>query len=507
MINDRIFTFIGAFAVGLLGCTMSIFLSPNDMYLSIADMGNSATGLELGRTMFRKPSMAPELFLGYVLNGEFTWYSNWPTIGFKVFSWWFMLMKDDTMETARLFCSVIYGINALLFFCLMLKWGTSRIVALMSTLLFISLPFHLLYGRMVFADIWLNTFWIIGCIIYKPGNRNSYWAFLLVICLGAINFMWFVIFIAPTPLFLNILRSKDWTYRVFFLRLTGVVMVILLIQWILFSINESYIVLSLQRWTIFELKPYFEIDKSNVFRRLAALAFEFFPLFFLFFGSLGYLKWSGFLDHMKSRPAINQLAVMSFSTLIIFVFSVPVWFFNHTYANGMFSVFIAVSAATIMCALERVSIRRFTIHSLGAIAISCSLFLLIPFVTSNTVEQYGIMVKSLSDLVELSSEKSEKICLFFDWPKDNSTWFHAVELAVKVEDNSYIFEMRPEKANTDLSSWFLSGMQKLNKIGYNDFSTEKAIYVSDRMPQVNAESIETRIDLNQGLYAYLVKIQ
>lgn len=494
--------------VALLGTTISSWSASNEAYFSIADMGNSSTGVELSRMILEQPKMAPVPFLGYVLNGEFTWYANWPPAGFQILAWWFKMTSDTSLSNARFFHSLIYGLNALLFFLLMLKCGLKSYVAFLSSLFFILLPLHLLYGRMVFPDVWLLSFWLLAFLVLNKELNKTYWLFLLLVCLGAFRFMWFVIFIAPVPVLMKWVKKRDFSVKHLLLGLLIIVLGIWIVQWVLISksgFGGSYLVSSLKRWTIFELPNYIKTNQSNIFKRVGALVFEFLPLLVLILFSSISVTRVRLSQWLKSRSEISFVIVSTWVTLIIYVLSVPVWFLNHTHATGMFALFIATLAGAFMRKLNEIS--RLKLNYLVSVCITITLlfYVFVSSISSRSVRDYRYRLDTISNLIS-STSLDTKLCLFFDLREDDSVWFHAIEFAVKEKRNSYIFN-KEKPDQTDFITFFRKGMSKLKEIGYSDFNTEKVIYITNKRSPIYPSSVTTMVDLKGDLHAYVITIE
>ena len=156
-----------------------IYLTLPEGFRYDSDANLSGVGMALSKTYLNPPLQAPKNYQGYITNGRLDVYNNWPSLSFKSLALWFKLVNDDSLYSARVFSVLIYGINAVLFFILLIKNKISIQVATLSSVVFAVLPFHLRYGSLVYADIWLVTFWLSASLFYTLQKKFNTMVYLL----------------------------------------------------------------------------------------------------------------------------------------------------------------------------------------------------------------------------------------------------------------------------------------------------------------------------------------
>jgi hypothetical protein len=475
--------------VFLAGMLIVVLTITDEAFFSIADMGNSAIGMALSRTIHKPIAGAPEPFLGYILNGSFTWYGNWPPIGFQTLAWWFDLTQDDSIWNARIFSALVYGFNAMLFFLLMLKTRLSKQVSLLSALIFILLPFHLEYGKLIYPDIWVLTFWLLALLTYTPGTVKKYWLFALIIIIGSLMFMWFIIFMLPLPLLIYWFKKRNWSPGWQLLSLLAIVAVIYTVQWGLFKFaGDNYLVQSLTRWSVFGLEEYLLQNPGMVIKRALTLSYESSPVILLLILSMPLIGKKRLVNKLKQREPVGYILKVAFITLFIYVAAVPSWFINHTHATGMFAIFFSTSIAFLLQALQDEHPKRVLSNSIITASCSLVMFLGIPYLSSGRINDYQNNVNGILALIEQKRSNEQALCLFFELSDSSEIWPPALIFAIKEQSDTYVFFQENPLSHRTLEEHFRAGMNNLISIGIDNFDTTRVIFITD-MPQKYSELI------------------
>jgi len=442
-------------SIFVLAFTIVVSTLP-DGFEHYGDMGTSATGVAIARSYYNDLSTAFQDPPGYVYNGEYTVYGNWPPIGFILLANWLEFLGEDSIFNARLLPCLLYALSSSLFLLLLIRCRINREVAVISAILFSVLPFHLEFGKLIFSDMWLVPFWLLACHSFLS-KKPYQWLIIPIGFIGAIGFMWFILFTVVAFLSMRIADkfklSKKQTILFFLFGTIG----IRLILWVLFNLfQEVYLLNSLSKWvgiSVFQ-------DHGKLFdmvKRVVTLLYEGFPVLLLSWILVRKEKTKNLFHLLKTNKEAFQLLKFTLITSIIFILILPNWVVTHAYGVSFFSIIIGLMVALLLQACNHVFTKHKTrIVMVSIIAGSLALFMLYPSITKGYQE--AILFNLTNDV----------------------NWYHAFEFGIKEETESYIFSTDSRKNFVHLPSYFANGITQLKKNNFNDFDSTRVFFVTSR---------------------------
>lgn len=470
---------IGAmiFVVGVLSIVLTNLDNRFHLY---SDMGTSSTGLALSRAFndgYCDSQIEP--CIGYINNGFFSSYSNWPILGFRVFALWYRVIGDDSLNSARWLTAFVYGFNALLFFVLMIRVGTDRIILVIGVLIFVLLPHHLTFGKLIFADIWLLTFWLIIANIYISQRRYR-WLIIPLSIIGTGGFMWFVIFILLAIAYETLSMRMRLTYgKSIICLLPTAILIWAMIYAVIYMAGDYNIFIQLRHWSIFGFTE-FESYVAIVVNFIKGVIYEVTSLLLLIIYILIIFSHRSIAALLNLQPQLFKILKLFSLTIFFMVVTLPMWVLNHGYAISFFSIPITVVA---IYALEMVKhkIGPMKSYSLGAAVVCSTLtFYFISPMSCQNCDKRVIQVNQIVDFINNKQVNDAKaICLFFHLPKYGS-WPHAFEFGIKEQTDSYIFSNGSLKGYADIPNYFEEGMKRLRANDKVDFHSTTAWFITNK---------------------------
>lgn len=489
--RSRKYYFAGAFVfVFSLG---TILLTLTGRFEHYGDMGTSATGVAIARSYYNNLATEFKDPPGYLYNGEYAIYGNWPAIGFIVLSKWFELFGNDDILTARLLPSLLYALCALAFFILLIRCKLDLSVCFLSSLLFAVLPYHLEFGKLIFSDMWLLPFWL-SCLLIYTGRNKYHWLILPISIVGAFGFMWFAIFTIPAWMILFFFKKQNHPFLSKIKWLIGLILVLLVVQWLLFhSYETSYPLLQLKKWTFFGF-DYSGKDIEKVVKRPVTLLYESLPILFvlaLIQRRIGLRKiWN---KTCKEEVLIKMLSLCGL-TLFCLVIFLPNWVFTHSYGVGFFSVLIAGIGALLLQNIK--SQLEWSSNLIGLLMILCSigLNLIYPFFSKGYRNEASVSNEIIDVISKDELISNVRPIVFFHLPKNgNLVWPHGLQFGIKEDTRSYIFNNDSLESVQQLSNYFDTGIKRLSAKGIHDFDLKHCYFISDRISQLdNVQVLDTK---------------
>lgn len=454
----------------LIGVIAVYIIMPKEGYRYNNDASLSAVGMMLSKTYLDFPKNVPKDFQGYVQNGEFTYYNNWPPLGFKVLAFWFKLTGDSSTYAARLFSALLYGVNAFLFYILLIKNGLSNQTAFLSSIIFILLPTHLDYSYLIYADIWFVTFWLLALMWYDHTNLKYYWVFSLIAILG-IFFYWFVIIILPIPLLVYLIKKYKLKLQTCLFILLGITSLIWIIQTVIFiSFPESYLTTKLYGFSMFGLSRDFAYFSVRMIKRIASFGYE---VFFLAPLIAYYLSVRSSFKTKEPKWLLTNLHyiwVVMLIALFFYIVTFANWFGAHRHGIAMFSIIIGVTAALIFAELEKLSARRLMIGSGISITMCLVTFLCFPWVTSEFDKIKDQDLAIISFINKKKQDNNYKPNLFFDVPSLVDREPITMKFVICEKTNGYLFNTDAFQTQLSLKQTFRYGSNKLKQNIVADFT-------------------------------------
>ncbi len=462
--------------------------------------------MALSKTYMDMPENAPDNFQGYVQNGKFTTYKNWPPLPFIVLANWFKLTGQSDIYAARLFYTLLYAINALLFLVFLRQSQVGIKTSIISTIGFILLPSHLDFASVIYVDQWQVTFWLLALIIYNSKLLIRTLLFYSTILLGSF-FTWFTIFLLPTPVILYLTKRHKTNLK----QVLGIISISIVVLWtlqhLLFTaFSEAYAIKKISAYSIFGI-----VDSPQVFgkwflKRIVSMGYEvlvIFPLLIL----LGRKNWKSTL--VSTKPVLlNSLLLLSIA-LFLYTVCFTNWFGMHRHGLGMFSILIGGIIAMLLSQLENESVRKFKLGSILTITIPCILFLLLPHFTKIASEVKEQDAQVANFINQRRTSPSKKTCLFFDSPNiaaKDFFKFYMGQFAIKEYTNAYTFNLHEMHEQVNIEENIIYGISRLESNRIPDYDPNSAFLVSIKNQRFDNIEVLDSIIVN-GYHVYQLRIK
>ena len=431
----------------------------------------SPYGMAMARSYYTPPPNPPVTpFQGYIFNGEYHQYWNWPPYGFKAYAYWFKLLGNDSIYYARLLSVLLYSINAVLLLLLLLKQDVKLSVAWIATLVFIFLPQHLRYSTLIYADAWLISFWLLMALLYKPYTLKRY-GWLLIVALVGARFMHFTLLMLPAPIMIFLVQKYKLSSKHILIGAILLLILILTTEKILFILFGafSYSIQSLANHSIFNTEVV--TNSSLVLRRIASIIVEMIPVIFL-------VSSKAFLARDEKEHRFNKkltsLILLFSITVFCFVVALSSWFFVHSHGVPIWSVLISLLVASILSTIS--SLRK--VLTLGIISVMLTLlaYCLLPILlTQNTsLKEVENLVVELAEKYKESATKRPAVFLKLSSDPNQLT---LSAFSIKERTRSHVFEQRRNHYSKEKIIQYLNHLAQV-QYAYK-FDESVFIYVTD----------------------------
>lgn len=442
-----------------------------------SEMGASVTGLAMGRSYYNGLTREFQDPPGYIYNGTYTVYSNWPSFGFMVIAKWLKLLNGDSLSNARLLPSILYALSSILFFLLLIRLKIGIEYAFIAAILFTVLPHHLEYGKMIFSDMWLIPFWLIACHLII-----SKWQYQIMIIplavIGTLGFMWFVAFIIPAYFMIAFYKCR----RITGIRKAGIIILMIIagrlgLMLFVSVIEETYLTNSLLKWVEVFSYGIKEIGVS-LGKRLLTLVYELIPLSILLLPFLRNNKRSEVCRRIRENKPVYRVLGFLTCLYVFYIAFLPKWFMIHAYGIPFFSIIIGLLAALLlqMCAENK---RRVIAIYPGILAIFLSLILFWFYPFFSPAHKRNEPVNAIVDWLNDKNEENQKYCVFFDL-SDEVIWHHAFEFGIKETTRNYVFSSDSINSFDELPENFTKGVDRLKSNQFYDFDESTVYFVTNR---------------------------
>jgi len=439
------------------------------------DMSLSATGVALSRTYY-DPNLGVKVNQpGYINNGDFNVYPNWPALGFKTIASWYKLLGEDSIYNARLLTALLYACASVLFFVFLLRSEFDLSVAVLSTILFAVLPQHLMFGNIIFADMWLLPFWLLSFLIFTA-QPKYYFLIVFIALFATLNFMWFVFFVIPALVVILLYRHYALSAKqVGLLLLVSIVLIWLFQKLLLIIFSDVPLLWELRQWSVFPLLTDFKFSVFLILKSTARVLYESIPVIFLI-GSVVYIGGA------RNGLRLRTRHVESFSfvglTLLFAIISLPSWFVTHGTSSGFFSVFIAMSGALILQSSNQQQPQKTVLLGSLSIAMAVALYVGLPH-----LKQEHSNVATLKQIVAMINQSErdslQRPNVIFSLRRDRGWSKHGLKIGVKEELRAYIFRVRKPKDPIELVEYFQHATSKLRRLKAPGFDSFQFYYVTD----------------------------
>lgn len=502
--HNRGIQIILALIVCMIAFVSVYVVMPKHHFKYNLDATLSPYGMAMSKTFLNMPMNAPADFQGYIRNGEFNYYTNWPSLSFRTLALWFWLLGDDSIYTARLFSAFIYSLNALLFYLLLIRSNVSEITSFLSTLIFIFLPTHLDFSYLIYADIWCITFWLLGLIVLGSKLRIRFWLFILITLIGTF-FYWFVFFVLPAFFVFQYLKTNTFQTRPLVLGAVAFTLAVWIIQIVVVSnYSHVYITQAIQKYSVFGFFIDIEWYAERLLKRIASVGYEAFFLVPLWMFSK-YIQTTEVGGFESSFQKLKQIVVLLLIAIALFLIVFPNWFAIHRHVLALISIPIGVVTAFAFLFFEKQSTKVLCRGALIAGGVCLIMFNGLPFITHTKYDISRQDEQIASFINKKRFGENQKICLFFDLPNKVHNQYLTNEFSIREYTNAYTFTLEDIRQQESLEETFRYGLNKLENIQVHDFDEASVFLITTSGYKLNELNVQDSLIVN-GLKVYYIKL-
>jgi len=442
------------------------------------DVSLSATGVALSRTYY-DPNLGVRAGKpGYLENGEFQIYDNWPGLGFDLIASWYKLLGNDSIDNARLLANLLYALTCVLFFFFLLRCHFDLNVAVLSTLLFAVLPQHLQHGAIIYADMWLLPFWLMCFLLFTLQPKYHF----LIIFLGifaTLNFMWFVFFVIPA-LFVMFLHQR---YALSIKQMSALLLLCTVCIWLfqkilIFIFSDEPLLWELRQWSVFPIFDNVQHSAKFTLKSSFRLVYEFIPVLILL-SCVIYLNKAIIWKNLSVNKSYVERLLFICLTLFFAVVSLPTWFITHSTSVGFFSILIAMVGAITLQKNNQLQPEKTAPLGIAAIIVSVALFNAYPHLANNASETTDQFNKITNKIEQLNQNLTKKPNIILSLRRDRGWLNHGLKMAMKEELRANVFSNRRNKTPSSLVDHFFERTKKLQKYDSENFNPSTFYYVTD----------------------------
>lgn len=288
---------------------------------------------------------------GYVYSGNYIRYANWPPLHFVTLNIWHNIF-GNSLFASRLLSILITSITIPIFFILLLKITNEKKLAFIGSVVFLFFPFRLLYGSLIFCDIWIPFFWCSALLLKvvideKSQNSSGLKKFLNSILLGlylgiGTLYSWQTFFMLPAIMIYDIFKHKKIKKYSLITFAAGSALVMVWIAWILITSNSSGSNSAVSQFFNrsilgFIYSPAFWFDL--LVRRVLKLIIDGIPLLFLFLilsvGKRNVVKLAPSLSYLQ-KEKIKEITWISMLSIVLYLLVMPGMFAPHEFQFILF---------------------------------------------------------------------------------------------------------------------------------------------------------------------------
>lgn len=467
----------------VLGLSLSYLVTPDKGFDYFnADALHSPIALSISE-IYADYSFVSIFNQGFIYNGEYHNYLNWPPLGFKVLAEVFSVFSGDELLAGRLLSILVYGLTGLLFYQLILRFRYSHQIAFWSASIFLCLPLNLDSSYTIYCDIWVNFFWLSGMLILQSQYRGKYW-FFSITCILGFFFHWFIILMLPIPFFYNYYKksAKGWAH---FSKIAGSILLSLFLALILIFNRFDSIPL------IRAFKEHSSISFFNnlpgysvyVLKYFSYLVFEFLVIgVLLLYGRFKFdFRIKDYLNVGSVRHTLPVLIYVTGALLLISLFFMQ-WVIVHKQGISFLSIPLAILVAVILSNFEFSGK-----HYLSRMGLFAAVFCVIQsfsfraFLEWRHREVQTINESIISFVEEHQGDKSMKSGLFFDVDSDRASSVIRMMATAYLSD-TYVFNLADFNLEFDTPDDYRQSIEKLSLLKLNDYNKEFSFLVSREEP-------------------------
>lgn len=457
-----------------------------------SDINISPIGLALAEGYQELPFSLTNGQAGYINNGIFSVYNHWPPLGFYMLSLWRSIFGNDII-VARLFYLCLQGLNLVLLNLLLHKYKCSLNSRLACLIIVSILPFRLIYSTLIFADLWVLTFWLGALLTYHPKESKKVYLPIFILLFGT-GFSWQVFFMIPALVTIHFSDKIKVSNSIVFLFV--VVVAISFFELLRYWITDS-------SPSIFKQLSHYSIatiihDPLNwgvlTLKKSLKVVLEAFPVFGLYLLNLGVKK--------KPSPVIQGDIQVLVLTLSFYLVVMPCMFAFHEHQVIIFDLLIILIIIQELGYLKRA--KRLLKATLAVLLIGFTIYLGLPYVQYNRT---AIEQKELQIAKWINEEKvnaNDHICLFLDIPNlkkgDHQRLYY---FAMRYYTNAYLFESIENKVNIEYEIAYK--VKHLKQLPIKNTDSNQVFIIAQQQQKLVPKTIlaETQVS---DLYIYKIDL-
>lgn len=387
---------------------------------------------------------------GYVNNGQFSAYTNWPPGCFVLLAIWMKLFGSGLLQ-ARIFMALVSLCTVFFFNQITKALQLTVKQQLLSTLLFAILPYHLTLSSLIYADIWVSFFWSLFIWFYLKGYGRSS---LLPIALLGLLFSWIIPVIGLAFLLyewnLKNQFSPKFLLRCFIVSTLALWLLILGLKHLYSNsilLNELY---NYSIWRIWERPVVYSLRTIKTVILVLLESVSILSLYLL----------NRKVFRMKLIPIqLNHAISILLLTTTIYTLILPAWVVAHKQYIMFFDIIIVL---VFIALIRQIPDSKQIKQGIFALVISVLAYFILQQLSFSRNKNSAFIAQTDAQIVEFinanKQTKNEKICIFYHLSdKEISKKF-----VVRNQCNAYLFEKVP--STISLLEYFNNSAINMKKI-------------------------------------------
>lgn len=446
---------------------------------------------------------------GRISTGHYVPYTSWPPLFPLLLSFLPSNNPASVLLQARLWMVAISALTVLAFFNLLWSIYHKLEVALTGSMLYLFLPFQLLYSSLIACDMVVPLFYILIVHVYvkyiPDGLSWNGWLKVTGLALLGTFFSWQVFFILPAMFLVGLAIGRSWSWKVLFAILVVLLAVFLWFLWI--RMHAATTTSGSAAFEQLKLRSLlFLIDGNGLIIfliRLGKLIVGFIPL--------GLLVLLGSRDLVRLQRKISgkekQAMFLLGTTLLLYLLVMPGMFAPHEFQFLLWFPFVVLACVVFITKKNRTIPNR----SGMIIYVTLSLFVLliiIPQIHSNGGKNKEFNQRVISMINERYPVNKGKLILVDDRLLTNShDRFDIFAIQVPFQTNSYCHRVPPaiiEKILSDKWPGMVNSLVKRHvDIGLTPISKMEAIILLTKIcgPSIGQKSM-IRTQAGEEVFLY-----
>ena len=393
--------------------------------------------------------------LGYCYTGEFVRYANWPPLHFITLNFWDSIFSHS-LFSSRMLSVLITSLTVPFFFLLIFRTTSNQKLAFISSILFIFFPFRILYGSLIFCDIWVPFFLCSGLLMMsifddQAENRSTLHRIIHAVIIGlylgiGTLFSWQTFFILPAIVIYDIAKHKKNQYLSLLSLIIGSVIFLLWLTWILLTTKtqstNSTVTQFLNRSIIgFIYSPSFWFDL--LIKRILKLMVDATPLLIL---SLTIFVRFKSHDHgnrgtnNSSSGEINKITWVAVLTIVLYLAVMPGMFAPHEFQFIFFHPVFAIVFVSFIMSHKLESLLSNTLV-ISYIALSLIIYFLVVPRIHSTNQRTHDEISDISRIIKQENIKTDRKPILFLNSSSMEDSLRGKKLALSYLFNSFTYTL------------------------------------------------------------------